>query len=187
MHIKIVWFECVHWIYQALVKTVMTILAVTLFSKQLYPLQVNGMILCLWTAASNGLVDHPPDYTYQSHAGMIMIGENPGTRRKKCPVPLCQPQTLHGMIQSRTRVSTVRGWRLTSWAMKGLKGGTYTLIKSYRVLNQSSFDTSSPIFSNTHTTYVVSATALFFIKQIYHHNPRNTRKFRYNLRKQARK
>jgi hypothetical protein len=33
------------------------------------------------------------------------------------PVPLCPPQIPHGLSRDRTRASTVRGWRLTAWAM----------------------------------------------------------------------
>jgi hypothetical protein len=36
---------------------------------------------------------------------------------KPVPVPFCPPQIPHGLTRARTRVSEVRGWRLTAWAM----------------------------------------------------------------------
>jgi hypothetical protein len=36
---------------------------------------------------------------------------------KPVPVPLCPPQTPHGLTRARTRVSAVRGRRLTTWAL----------------------------------------------------------------------
>jgi hypothetical protein len=48
-----------------------------------------------------------------------------GTDRRKLknseknlvPVLLCPPQISHGLTQAQTRVSAVRGWQLTCWAM----------------------------------------------------------------------
>jgi hypothetical protein len=47
----------------------------------------------------------------------ILTGEDLRTRRKAVPVPLCLPQIPHLLTRARTRASTVRGRRLTTWAM----------------------------------------------------------------------
>jgi hypothetical protein len=51
--------------------------------------------------------------------GMILIGENRSTRRKKKNVSLTlrPPQISHGLTCDRTRSSVVRGRRLTAWAI----------------------------------------------------------------------
>jgi hypothetical protein len=41
----------------------------------------------------------------------------PKYSEKTCPVPLCPPQTPHGLTPARTRASAVKGQRLTAWAM----------------------------------------------------------------------
>jgi hypothetical protein len=48
---------------------------------------------------------------------MKSTGENRQLGEKPVPVPLCPPQTPHGLARDRTRASTVRGRRLTAWAM----------------------------------------------------------------------
>jgi hypothetical protein len=49
---------------------------------------VDGVRLCLWTAASNGSNVHPPGYIYMSmnsYGGMILTEKNRRTWRKTCP------------------------------------------------------------------------------------------------------
>jgi hypothetical protein len=48
---------------------------------------------------------------------MKLTGENRQLGEKPVPVPLCPPQTPHGLIRDRTRASAVEGRRLTAWAM----------------------------------------------------------------------
>jgi hypothetical protein len=48
---------------------------------------------------------------------MKLTGENRQLGEKPVPVPLCPPQTPHGLIEDWTRASTVEGRRLTAWAM----------------------------------------------------------------------
>jgi hypothetical protein len=45
---------------------------------------------------------------------MKLTGENRQIGEKPVPVPLCPPQTSHGLSQDRTRASAVRGRRLTA-------------------------------------------------------------------------
>ena len=47
----------------------------------------------------------------------IYRGKPKYSGEKPVPVPLCPPQIPHGLSRDRTRVSAVRGQRLTSWAM----------------------------------------------------------------------
>jgi hypothetical protein len=44
-------------------------------------------------------------------------GKTEALGEKPVPVPLCPPQISHGPTQNRTRSSTVRGRRLTTWVM----------------------------------------------------------------------
>jgi hypothetical protein len=80
---------------------------------------VDGVRLCLWTAATNGPNVHPPDVmSMDSHGGMILTGKNRRTRRKKrVPVPLCPSEISHGLTWEWNRVYAMRGWGLTTWAM----------------------------------------------------------------------
>jgi hypothetical protein len=48
---------------------------------------------------------------------MKLTGENWQLGEKPVPVPLCPPQTPHGLTRDRTRASAVEGRRLTAWAM----------------------------------------------------------------------
>jgi hypothetical protein len=45
---------------------------------------------------------------------MKLTGENRQLRGKPVPVPLCPPQTPHGLTRDRTQASEVRGRRLTA-------------------------------------------------------------------------
>jgi hypothetical protein len=42
---------------------------------------------------------------------MILTDENQSTGEEHVSMPLCLPQTLHGLTRDRTRASTVRGRR----------------------------------------------------------------------------
>jgi hypothetical protein len=44
-------------------------------------------------------------------------GKTEKVGEKPVPVPLCPPQTPHGLTRGRTRASALRGRRLTTWAM----------------------------------------------------------------------
>jgi hypothetical protein len=44
-------------------------------------------------------------------------GKTDNSGEKPVPVPLCPPQTPHGLTRDRTRASAVEGRRLTAWAM----------------------------------------------------------------------
>jgi hypothetical protein len=81
-----------------------------------FVLNVDGVRLCLWTAASNGPIVYP--------AGDIWIWrgrwndidrDNPRNLRKTCRMPLC-PQISHRL----TRSSALRDWQLTTRAMAWL-------------------------------------------------------------------
>jgi hypothetical protein len=45
---------------------------------------------------------------------MKLTRENRQLGQKPVPVPICPPQTSHGLTRDRTRASAVRGWRLTA-------------------------------------------------------------------------
>jgi hypothetical protein len=45
---------------------------------------------------------------------MKLTGENRQLEEKPVPVPLCPPQTPHGLTRNQTRASPVRGRRLTA-------------------------------------------------------------------------
>jgi hypothetical protein len=53
----------------------------------------------------------------EGHMGRYWQGKAENLREKPVPVPLCPPQLPHGLTHVRNRTSTVRGWRLTTWAM----------------------------------------------------------------------
>jgi hypothetical protein len=45
---------------------------------------------------------------------MKLTGKNRQLGEKPVPVPLCPPQTLHGLTHDRTRASAMEGRRLTA-------------------------------------------------------------------------
>jgi hypothetical protein len=52
----------------------------------------------------------------ESRGGMILTGETEELVGKPVPVPLCPPQTPHGLTRKRTRASATRSQLLTAWA-----------------------------------------------------------------------
>jgi hypothetical protein len=69
----------------------------------------------------------PDDMSLESDGGMILMGKQE-LREKPVPMPLCPPQSPHGLTQVRTRASAVRGRRLMTWAMAQPYGGLYLAI-----------------------------------------------------------
>jgi hypothetical protein len=63
----------------------------------------------------------------KSHGGMILTE----TQRKPVKVPLHPPQISHGLTQVQTRVSAVKGRRLTAWTMTA--AARYTPWLCYRL------------------------------------------------------
>jgi hypothetical protein len=84
---------------------------------------VDGVRLYLWTAATNGPAVH---LSHDAWVKRIMVewyrqGKPIELREKPVPVSLYPPQIPHGL----TRVSTVRGRRLTTWTMAWLQNLPY--------------------------------------------------------------
>jgi hypothetical protein len=52
-----------------------------------YAVHVDRVRLCLWTAATNGPIGHPPRWytSMESSGGMILTGENRRNGEKTCP------------------------------------------------------------------------------------------------------
>jgi hypothetical protein len=50
----------------------------------------------------------------ESNGGMISTGETDELGVEPVAVPLCPPQIPHGLTRARTRVSAVKGRRLTA-------------------------------------------------------------------------
>jgi hypothetical protein len=75
---------------------------------------------CLWTAAINWLIVHPPGIWVWSYGRMILTEEDGRIRRKTCPsatLLLCSLQSPHGLTCVRIQASVVRGQQLITWAM----------------------------------------------------------------------
>jgi hypothetical protein len=75
--------------------------------------RVDGVRLCLWTAATKGPIVHPPGDIWVWRATVEWYWQGK-TEEKPAPVPL---RTLHGLSRARTRASAVRGRRLTAWTI----------------------------------------------------------------------
>jgi hypothetical protein len=55
-------------------------------SLAVFVVYVDGVRLCIWTAASNGATVHPPDdISVRIPGGMILTGEKERTQRNTCP------------------------------------------------------------------------------------------------------
>jgi hypothetical protein len=81
--------------------------------------RVNGVRLCLWTAAADGPFVHPQVIymNMESHDAIILTGKTEELGEKPVQFPLCPPQIPLGLTRERTRPSAVRGRWLTAWAM----------------------------------------------------------------------
>jgi hypothetical protein len=80
--------------------------------------RVDGVRLCLWTAATNGPVVHGLDnMSMENHGGMILTGKSEELEEKPVPVPRCSPQIPRGLTGTRSRSSTVTDRLLTTWAI----------------------------------------------------------------------
>jgi hypothetical protein len=76
--------------------------------------------LRLWTALSNGQINHPPDnMSSESDGGMILIGENRRSRRKTCP-----SSTLSTTNPTWIDTGANLGLRCERPAINGLSHGT---------------------------------------------------------------
>jgi hypothetical protein len=78
-----------------------------------------GLILRLWTAATNGHVVHSTDniWVCRTTVECYWQGKAEELGEKPVPVPFCPPQITHELTRERNRDSAARGRRLTAWAM----------------------------------------------------------------------
>jgi hypothetical protein len=115
--------------------------------------------------AIGGVLFIPNSYMrMETHDGMLLTGQTEELGDKNAPVPLCPPQTLHGLSRARTRASTVRGMRLTAGAKaRPHTCSTYTGVLSATATHH--YSTYTGVLSATATdhcstyTGVLSATA----------------------------
>jgi hypothetical protein len=63
-----------------------------------------------------GPILYPPRSYIELQCRMILTGKQKNSGEKPSPMPLCPPQIPHG-LKLRTHASSVRGRRLTAWAM----------------------------------------------------------------------
>jgi hypothetical protein len=96
------------------------------------------VILLLWTAAQAGLFLSSRWMRIEIHSGMIFTGIIEELGEKPVPIPLCPPQIPHGLTWTRTRVSALRGGRLTAWAKA--RPNTF-IISGYSEMQYSTFST----------------------------------------------
>jgi hypothetical protein len=88
------------------------------FYRSCFVVHVDGVRVCLWTAAHNGdSIDSQGEMVRQRKHEEL--GENP------VPVPLCRPQIPNGLTRSRTWSPTVRGRRLAAWDLARSTLGFY--------------------------------------------------------------
>jgi hypothetical protein len=83
---------------------------------------VDGVRVCLWTAATKGTIVHPPGasrplWVWRGTVEWYWQGKTEELGEKPVSVPLCPPQIPHELTRARTRFSAARGRRLTAWAI----------------------------------------------------------------------
>jgi hypothetical protein len=71
---------------------------------------VDRVRLCLWTAAINGPILHPPDdiWVWRATVGWYWQGKTEELGEKPVPEPLCSPQIPYWLTQARTSASVTR-------------------------------------------------------------------------------
>jgi hypothetical protein len=77
---------------------------------------------CLWTAATNRTIDHPPGDIWAWRAMVELYWQGKTEEIGEKPVPMSQ--IPRGPTRARTRASAVRGRRLTAWGIVG-RGATH--------------------------------------------------------------
>jgi hypothetical protein len=84
----------------------------------LFLLNVDEVILCLRTAATNGPTVHPSGGTWVWWAKVERYWQRKTKElgEKRVPVSLCPPQIPHELTWARNRAPAVTGRRLTAWA-----------------------------------------------------------------------
>lgn len=84
--------------------------------------------LCLWAVATNRPLVYAPDDIWIWRAMVeLLTGKKRELGEKHVPMVLCRPQIPRGMTRVKPWASTVRGGRLTAWAMAQPSVG-YTVI-----------------------------------------------------------
>jgi hypothetical protein len=93
----------------------------TCLARLIVHVHVDGVRRCLWTAATNRPIVHPPGdmviYEYGVTVEWYWQGKAEDLEEKSVPAPLCLPKIPFELTRVRTRATPVRGLHLTAWAM----------------------------------------------------------------------